>query len=94
MYFMDKYIHIWSSHVALVVKNLPANPGDIRDVGLILGWRRFPGGNVTPFQYFCLENPRDGRALYAAVYGVTQSRTRLKQLSRSSSSTESVDYIW
>ena len=34
----------------------------------------------------CLENPRDGRAWWAAVYGVTQSRTRLKQLSSSSSS--------
>ena len=35
----------------------------------------------------CLENPRDGRAWWAAVYGVAQSRTRLKRLSSSSSST-------
>ena len=43
-------------------------------------------GNGTPLQYSCLENPRDGGAWWAAVYGVAQSRTRLKQLSSSSSS--------
>ena len=45
----------------------------------------FPGGSVgegngNPLQYSCLENPRDGGAWWAAVYGVTQSRTRLKRL--------------
>ena len=44
------------------------------------------GGNGNPLQCSCLENPRDGRAWWAAVYGVTQSRTRLKRLSGSSSS--------
>ena len=39
----------------------------------------------NPLQCFCLENPRDGGAWWAAVYGVTQSRTRLKRLSSSSS---------
>ena len=34
--------------------------------------------NGTPLQYSCLENPRDGEAWWAAVYGVAQSRTRLK----------------
>ena len=43
-------------------------------------------GNGNPLQCFCLENPRDGGAWRAAVYGVTQSRTRLKRLSSSSSS--------
>ena len=43
-------------------------------------------GNGNPLQCSCLENPRDGRAWWAAVYGVTQSRTRLKWLSSSSSS--------
>ena len=43
-------------------------------------------GNGNPLQYSCLENPRDGRALWAAVYGVAQSQTRLKRLSSSSSS--------
>ena len=42
--------------------------------------------NGNPLQYSCLENPRDGRAGWAAVYGVTQSQTRLKRLSSSSSS--------
>ena len=40
-------------------------------------------GNGNPLQYSCLENPRDGRAWWAAVYGVAQSRTRLKRLSSS-----------
>ena len=35
-------------------------------------------GDGTPLQYSCLENPRDGGAWWAAVYGVAQSRTRLK----------------
>jgi len=47
-------------------------------------------GNGTPLQYSCLENPRDGGACWAAVYGVAQSRTRLKRLS--SSSSRSVKY--
>ena len=38
-------------------------------------------GNGTPRQYSCLENPRDGRAWWATIYGVAQSRTRLKRLS-------------
>ena len=42
-------------------------------------------GNGNPLQCSCLENPRDGGAWWAAVYGVPQSRTRLKQLSSSSS---------
>ena len=43
-------------------------------------------GNGNPLQRSCLENPRDGGASWAAVYGVAQSRTRLKRLSSSSSS--------
>ena len=42
-------------------------------------------GNGNPLQCSCLENPRDGGAWWASIYGVTQSRTRLKQLSSSSS---------
>ena len=42
--------------------------------------------NGNTLQCFCLENPRDGGAQWAAVYGVTQSRTPLKRLSSSSSS--------
>ena len=43
-------------------------------------------GNGNPLQYYCLENPRDGGAWWAAVYGVTQMWTRLKRFSSSSSS--------
>ena len=49
------------------------------DPGLIPGWGRSPGeGNGNPLQYSCLENPRDGEAWWAAVYGVAQGWTRLK----------------
>ena len=41
-------------------------------------------GNGNPLQWSCLENPRDGGAWWAAIYGVAQNRTRLKQLSSSS----------
>ena len=43
-------------------------------------------GNGNPRQCSCLENPRDGGAWWAAIYGVAQSQTRLKRLSSSSSS--------
>ena len=46
---------------------------------------RIGEGNGNPLQCSCLENPRDGGAWWAAVYGVAQSRTRLKWLSSSSS---------
>ena len=49
-------------------------------------------GNGNPLQCSCLENPRDGRAWWAAIYGVAQSRTRLKRLSSSSSSDQYV--VW
>ena len=48
-------------------------------------------GNGYPLQCSCLENPRDGGALRAAVYGVTQSRTRLKRLSSNLPSSSSCD---
>ena len=52
-----------ATQVALVVKNLPANAGDSRDVSLIPGWGRPPGeGNGNPPQYSRLENPMDGGA--------------------------------
>ena len=46
-------------------------------------------GNGNPLRCSCLENPKDGGAWWAAVYGVAQSRTRLKRLSSSSSSSSS-----
>ena len=62
-----------------VVKNWPASAGDGRGIGLIPGLGRSPGeGTGNPLQYSCLENPRDGGAWWADVYGVAQSWTRLK----------------
>ena len=49
-----------ASQVGLVVKNIPANAGDIRDEGLIPGLGRFLGGrHGNPLHYPCLENPMD-----------------------------------
>ena len=60
----------------LVVKNLPANARDVRDMGLIPGSGRSPGeGNGNPLQYSCLENPMDRGAWQAIVLRVTRSRT-------------------
>ena len=50
-------------------------------------------GNGTPLQYSCLENPRDGGAWWAAVYGVAQSQTQLKRLSSSSSSEKQAESL-
>ena len=53
-----------ASQVALVVKKLPANAGDIREAGLIPEWERSPaGGHSNPPQYSCLENPHEHRSL-------------------------------
>ena len=53
-----------ASQVALVLKNPPANAGDVRDAGLIPRLERFPGGgHGNPLQYFCLENPHGQRSL-------------------------------
>ena len=66
----------WASQVMLVVKNLLANAGDIRDLGSILGLGRSPrGGHGNPLQYSCLENPHG--AWRATVHGVTKSQARL-----------------
>ena len=60
----------------LVIKNLPANAGVIRDSGLIPGLGRFPGGGYgNPLQYPCLENPMDRGAWQATVHEVTKSQT-------------------
>ena len=68
----------WASQVELVAKNPPTNARNIRNVGSILGSGKSPGeGHGNPLQCSCLENPRDGGAWWAAVYGVAQSRTRL-----------------
>ena len=59
--------------MALVVKNLPANAGDLRDVGLITRSERSPGeGHDNPLQY-CLENPMGRGDWWATVHRVTKS---------------------
>ena len=66
----------------LVVKNLPANAGDLRDEGSIPGSGRSPrDGNDNPLQYYSLENLMDRGAWRATVHGVANSWTWLKQLS-------------
>ena len=58
-----------------MVKNLPANAGD---VGSVPGLGRSPGGgNGNLLQYSCLENPMDREAGWATVHGVAESQTRL-----------------
>ena len=56
-----------------------------KDLVFEIGFGKWKLGEVkdNTLQYSCLENPRDGRAWWAAIYGVTQSRTRLKRLSSS-----------
>ena len=68
--------------VALVVKNSPANEGDVTDVVSIPGLGRSPGeGHGNPFEYPCLEDPMDRGAWRATVHGVTKSQIPLKWLS-------------
>ena len=73
---------VWDWIVVLVVKNLPANTGDIRKISSIPVSGRSPGGgHGNLLQYSCLENPMDRRAWRAAIHGVSKSQTRLKWLS-------------
>ena len=66
----------------LVIKNPPANAGDVRDPDSIPGLGRSPGEeHRNPLQYSCLENPMDRGAWPTTVHRVAQSQTRLKQLS-------------
>ena len=60
-----------------MVKNLPANAGDTRNVGLIPGMGRSRGGYGDPFQYSCLKDPMDKGAWWATVYGVAKNWTQL-----------------
>ena len=70
-----------------MVKNLPANGGDVRDTGSIPGSEGSPGGERgNPLKYSCLENPMDRGAWWATVHGVTKSWARLKRLSTHSNS--------
>ena len=69
----------YASQVVLVVKNLPANAGDIRDTGLIPGLGGSPGGgHGNPLQYSCLENLMDRETWRTIVHRVAKSRIQLK----------------
>ena len=72
----------------LVVKNPPANAGEVKDAGSIPGSGRCPEGrnsrspergNSNPLQYSCLENSMDRGTWWATAHGVPQSRTRLSE---------------
>ena len=78
MYNMCIFIRNEAFQVAQVVKNMPANAGDIRDMGLIPGSGRSPGvANGNQRQCSCLENSTDRGAWRATAHGATESRTRL-----------------
>ena len=65
--------------MALAVKNLPVNAGNIRDAGSIPGsGRSSGGGNGDLLQYSCLENHMDRGAWWVVVHGVTKSQIQLK----------------
>ena len=71
-----------ASQVILVVKNCPANAGDVRDMGSIPGSRRSPEErHDNPVQYACLENPMDRGAWQVTVHSVIKNRTWMKRLS-------------
>ena len=68
---------------SLVAQTVKASAYNAGDLGLIPGSGRSPGeGNGNPLQYSCLENPMDGGAWWAAVHGVTKSRTQLSDLKK------------
>ena len=69
-----QYVNSWASQAALVVRNPPANAGDLRDMGSIPGVGRSPGGgHGNPLQYSFLENPMDRGAWRATVHRVAES---------------------
>ena len=63
-----------ASQVVLVVKNMPASAGDLRDTCSLPETGRFPGGeHGNPLQYFCLENPMDRGDWQATVHTVAKT---------------------
>ena len=68
--------------VALVVKNLPANAEDVRDMGSVPGSGKSPRGGYGNLPWYsCLKNPMDREAWNSTVYRVTQSQTQLESFS-------------
>ena len=69
-----QYVNSWASQATLVVRNPPANAGDLRDMGSIPELGRSPGGgHGNPLQYFFLENPMDRGAWRSTVHRVAES---------------------
>ena len=67
-------ILLYGASQVAVVKKLPANAGDIKDMGSLPESGRFPGvGNSNPLQSSCLENAMERGAWWATVHGVTES---------------------
>ena len=72
-HFLLFNMHVGASQVVLVVKNLSANAGDLRDLGLVSGSGRSPGGgHGNPLQYSCLENSMDRGTWQAIVHRVAE----------------------
>ena len=79
---MVKYADLRGFPGGSLVRNLPANAGAVRDLGLIPGSERSPGGgNGNLLQYSCLENPMDRGAWRATVHRIAESDSA-EQLSR------------
>ena len=67
---------LYINQASQIAKNLPANAGDLRDTGLILGLGRSPAsGHGNPLQYSCLENPMERGAQRTTVHAIAKSRT-------------------
>ena len=84
-------LSVRASKVAVVLKNLPANTGDVKRCGFNpcvgqIPWR----GNGSPLQYSSLENPMDRGAWQDTVHGLAKSRTRQKRLSTHTPSVRAV----
>ena len=92
MYILHQIISLLGMYMGfpggLVVENMSANAGDIREASAIPGSRRSPGGrHGNSLQYSCLENPTDKGAWWATVHRVAKSRTQLKWLRTAQHST-------
>ena len=88
---VEKYVNARrTSQVALVVNNLPANVGDVRDMGSISGLGRSPeGGHSNPILYSCLENPTDrGNCWATGSIGWQRVRHHRRDLTRMHSNAE------
>ena len=70
--------HLGCFHVLAIVNSAVVNIGVHVSFSIMVSSGYIGEGNGTPLQHSCLETPRDGGAWWAAVYGVTESRTRTK----------------